>query len=444
MNLSFDHFKSKINSIFQRFLKLSLIKKGLVAILILVTLFAGYKFTIGAKSKTPEYQTAQVEKGTLITSVTASGTVSSANSAEISTQATGIVKEVYVANEDIVSVGQTIAALALDQSSSQKAAAAYASYLSAVNSLNSAKSKMNSLQAALFTANQTFVKGKGSSSDPDTADPTYVIQRANWLQAEADYNNQQGVISAAEASLSSASLSLAQTSATITAPISGTISNLTLTPGLPVSGGNSSSSSTNSTTTTASQSIGNIKLEGAGLQASVSLTEIDVTKVKVGQKVTMVLDAFSDKTFTGKVASIDTNGSVISGVTAYPAVIIFDTAPDNIYPNMAVTATIITDVKDNVLLVPSTAVQIANGQSYVREQRNGVVTQVNVETGESNDTQTEITSGATEGETIIIGTVSNGTTSTSTTSPFGGSGIGGFGGGAGRGGGNATFRRTGQ
>lgn len=441
MNL-FKNIIVRLKSIWHGFLKLSIFKKVIIILIILGVIFGAYKLTIGKKSTTPQYQTAQVEKGTLVTSVTASGTISSASNVSITTQVGGTVRSVYVKNGDTVSAGQSIADITLDQDSAQKSAAAYASYLSAQNNVNSATAKINSLQSALFKANQTFVNGKGNTPNPNTTDPTYIQQNADWLQAQADFNNQQGVINAANASLTSASLSYAQLSPTITAPISGTISNLNLTLGLQITTTSNSSSNSNSNT---AQSVGNIKTDGSSLQASVNLSEIDVTKVKVGQKATMVLDAFPDKTFTGKVSSINTNGSVSSGVTTYPATITFDTSPDNIYPNMAVTATIITDVKDEVLLVPSTAVQSSNGQSYVRVQKNGQVTQVSVETGESSDTQTEITSGVSEGDTVIVGTISTTTTSTgATTSPFGGSGFGGAVRVGGGGGGNATFRRASQ
>jgi macrolide-specific efflux system membrane fusion protein len=300
-----------------------------------------------------------------------------------------------------------------------------------IKKLNSAKAKMNSLQSALFKANQTFVNGKGTS-DPDTDDPTYIQQRADWLQAEADYNNQANVIKQAEAALASAWLSYAQLSPTITAPMSGTVKNLSITPGLTISGSSSTSSngSTTDTNTGSSQTVGVITLENGTPQASVNLTEIDVVKVKPGQKVTLTLDSHPDKTFTGKVSAVNTNGSVSSGVTTYPTTITFDTAVDTIYPNMAVNATIITDVENNVILVPSGAIQTSNGTSSVRVMKNGQPTSVQVEIGGSNDTQTKIISGISEGDTIVTGQT-GGTTSKSTgttTSPFGNT-RGGFGGG---------------
>jgi len=418
MKLFIEKLSLKIKFIWKKFLKLSLIKKIIIVGVLGIVLFFAGQTILNNKNSEPQYQTSVVEKGTLVTSITSSGVITSANNASITTQATGIVNEVYVKNGDYVYQGQNIASVILDQPSLQKQAAAYASYLGAQNSLNSAKNQINSLQAALFQANQTFVKGAGTN-DPITNDPTYIIQRANWLKAETDYINQQNVIVQAQALLNSASLSLSQVSSVITAPISGTISNLNLAPGLPIS------SVATSDTSSSSQSVGNVKLEGGNLQALVNLTEIDVTKVRVGQKVTLVLDAFPDKTFTGKVSAINTNGSVSSGVTTYPTTITFDTSTDSIYPNMAVTATIIITVKQDVLLIPSGALQTQNGVSFVRILKNGNITQVEVQVGESSDTQTEIQSGISEGDEVITGITATGVSSGATTaSPFGGSGLG--------------------
>ncbi len=435
--------KAKVVFATQWFWKLSLLKKIIIFMLFVGVLwFGGSQILAATQKQEIQYQTAKVEKGTLVTSVTASGTVSSGNSASITSNATGIVKELYVKNGDTVSAGDAIALVSLDQSAQAEQTQAWASYLSAQNNLNAAKSKMNSLQAALFKANQEFVTDAGTDS-PDTADPKYIMEKATWQQAEADYNNQSGVIAQAEAALSSASLAYAQLSATITAPMSGVVSNLSITPGLSISNTNSSSSSnsdSSSSNTSASNTFGTITLAESTPQASVNLSEIDVTKVKVGQKVTMTLDAFTGKTFTGKVAAINTNGTTTSGVTVYPVTLSFDTAVDNMYPNMAVSATIITDVKSDVLLVPVGAVQTSNGESTVRVMRAGQVSVVSVTTGDSNDTQIEILSGLTEGESVVTGQTGGTTTRVSgqTTSPFGSTGFGG------RSGGNASGGGSGQ
>ncbi len=404
----------------------SKIRLAIVIILLIAGGYFGYK-NYAAKNQAPVYQTAQVQKETLINSVTASGNITTANNVSITIQAAGVVKEVLVKNGDKVTQGQTIATLTLDQASQQKAAAAYASYLSAKNALDNANAKYNSLQNTLFVTNQKLIND-AVARGLLTTDPTYIEENATWLQSEADYKDQATAISAAQTSLSAASLNLSQISSTITAPAAGVIKGLTITPGAIVT---VTSSSSNSTST--SQVLGSVYQEGP-IQSQVNISEIDSTKVSEGQKATLILDAFPNLTFTGKVVSINTNGVVSSGVTSYPAVISFDSGNDHIYPNMAVTAKIITNIKPDVILVPSAAIQA--GQ--VRVMKNGKVTSVPVEVGDSNDTQTEITSGINEGDNVVVGTTnpSAGTGTGGTASPFGSTrgGFGGFGGG-GRGGG---------
>jgi len=222
--------------------------------------------------------------------------------------------------------------------------------------------------------------------------------------------------------------------------MSGVVSNLSITPGLTIAVSSvSQNSSSNTSSSGNSQTIGTITLEDGTPQASISLTEIDVVKIKPSQKVTLTLDALPDKTFTGKVSAVNTNGSVSSGVTTYPTTITFDTAVDTIYPNMAVNATIITDVKNNVILVPSSAVQTSNGISTVRVMKDGQPTSVQVEVGDSNDTQIEIISGVNVGDTVVTGQTGATTPgSTGATSPFGNT-RGGFGGAGAPGGGGQIF-----
>lgn len=404
----------------------------MVVIVLAVMGFLGYKNFSNASQK-PQYQTAQAQKGSLIQSVSASGNITTANNVSVTIQASGVVNQVMVKNGDQVSQGQILATLTLDQASQQKQAAAYASYLSAKNALDAANAKYNSLQATLFTDNQKFINdavARGLTTD----DPTYIEEHATWLQSEADYKNQATAVSAAQSSLAAASLNLSQLSTTITAPVTGVVKGLTITPGAIVT---VTSSSANATS--ASQVLGSIYQPGA-LQAQVNISEIDSVNVSEGDKVTMTLDAFPNSTFTGKVVSINTNGVVSQGVTTYPAVISFDAGNDHIYPNMAVTAKIITKIENDVVLVPSSAVQSGANGPTVRVMKNNKIINVPVEVGGANDTQTVITSGINDGDTVVTGIIqTKATTSGQTTSPFGATrGFGGgvlFRPGGGRGGG---------
>lgn len=410
---------------------------ALILIIIIVGIFVFSK--ILSSSKRPQYQTAEVTKGTLVVALTESGQVSVANKVSIVTQASGIVSNIYVKSGDTVNAGDKIADITLDTAGQQRQAQAWSSYLSAQNSLNNANAQAYSLQSALFVANQKFVNDKGilNPTDQQKLDPVYIEENATWLAAEAAYKNQSGVIAQAQASLNNASLFYQLTSGVITAPIAGEVSDLILTKGMQIG---SSNTTAGSSTNTSNQTIASIKT-GNSTTVTVSIAEVDASKVKVGQKATITFDALSNKTFTGKVMGINTTGVVASGVTTYPAVIqLDDISNSNILPNMNATSNIITNVKDNVLLVPSSAVQTVGSQSSVKVLKNSQVTTVNVVVGDSSDSQTEIASGLSVGDTVVTSTISTGTTSQSSgTSPFsGGLRLGNFGGG----GGGGTSRST--
>lgn len=392
------------------------IKKYVIIALILVAVIFGATKLFGNKNSKPQYQTAKAEKGNLITTVTASGTISSGNNVSITTSATGVVKNVYVKNEDKVIKGQKLAEITLDQDSNQKYLSAYSSYLSAQNSLKSTQSTLYSLDSAMWAANQKF-KNDAQQRTLTVDDPTYIQQNDDWKASEAKVINQQAVITQSKINVQSSYISYIQASPVIYSPISGIVSNLNIAPGLLLV-----ASTTGNSNTVPLQRVGTITVKQGQMQATVSLTEIDIVKVKIGQKATVTLDAFPDKTFAGQVSAINTDGQVSSGVTTYPTTIVFNTDLQNIYPNMAVNANIITNIKNDVILVPNAAVETVNGQTMVKVLKNNQETNVQVELGDSNDSQTEIISGINEGDTVITGTtISTGAIrSTGTnTSPFG-------------------------
>ncbi len=181
--------------------------------------------------------------------------------------------------------------------------------------------------------------------------------------------------------------------------------------------------------------------------AQISLNEVDAAKIKVGQKVNVAFDAIDGLKISGVVAEIDALGTVSQGVVTYNVKIVLDTQDDRIKLGMSVSATIITAVKQDVVMVLSSAVKTQNGNSYVEmfdqpiqnPSSQGVTSDVPprqqvVQIGISNDTETEIISGIKEGDQIItrIITVSAAKPATTQAPSL-------FGTGGGTGGGNRTF-----
>mgnify|MGYP001575623539 CR=1 FL=1 len=170
--------------------------------------------------------------------------------------------------------------------------------------------------------------------------------------------------------------------------------------------------------------------------AEISLNEVDAAKIKLNQKATLTFDAIERLSLTGQVTDIDTLGTVSQGVVTYNVKITFDTQDDRVKSGMSVTAAIITDIKQDALLIPNSAIKTNNAGSYVEifdqelpprlnKQGNSSVIpprQQPVEIGESNDNSTEIISGLKEGDKIVTRTITAVKTTVAPTAPsiFGG------------------------
>ncbi|MBU4512840.1 efflux RND transporter periplasmic adaptor subunit [Patescibacteria group bacterium] len=142
--------------------------------------------------------------------------------------------------------------------------------------------------------------------------------------------------------------------------------------------------------------------------AKITLNEIDVAQVKVGQKATLQFDAAPDLSITGKVAEVDTLGAVTQNVVSYGVKIAFDVDDERIKPGMTVSTSIIIDSKQNILLIPLSAVKAMGNSSYVEVLVNGQPQSKTIVTGLSNDIMIEIVSGLEQGEEVISQTISNG------------------------------------
>jgi HlyD family secretion protein len=167
--------------------------------------------------------------------------------------------------------------------------------------------------------------------------------------------------------------------------------------------------------------------------AEISLNEVDAANVKVGQKVTLIFDALSEVSISGKVLEVDSIGTASQGVVSYGVKISFDTQDERVKPGMSVTADIITDIKQDVLVLPNSAIKSQGNSKYVefveasddiKQKLLASVSaislpsspkQQSIETGISNDTSTEIVSGLNEGDVVVTSTVSSSTSSNSST-----------------------------
>ncbi len=243
-------------------------------------------------------------------------------------------------------------------------------------------------------------------------------------------NGGSGTLDLRSQELALESAQLAYDNSFIRAPFDGTVAQLTINVGDNVSSG-----------TTIGTFITQQKV------ADITLNEVDVAKIKIGDKATLTFDAIDNLSISGKVSSIDLVGTVSQGVVSYNVKIVFDTQDERIKSGMSVSAAIITNSKQDIIVAPTSAIKTQGNISYVdvvpKETKttdssgttlDTTPTQQQVEIGISDDTSTEIISGLNEGDKIVTKTIS-GSTAKTTTAPslFGGAGTRNVGGGSVRG-----------
>ncbi len=281
-----------------------------------------------------------------------------------------------------------------------------------LNNLNSYNSAVQDQQKAIDSANNSIASAQNNLDQAQLNLNTKLEP-----PTDADIASAKAQITSAQAQLDTALEAYRNT--TVTAPFDGIIASLT------AKKGDQASSGSALATLITSQQV-----------AQISLNEVDAAKVKTGQKATLTFDAIDGLTLAGHVAEIDTIGTATQGVVNYTVKIALDSQDDRVKPGMSVNASVITDAKTDVLAVPSSAIKTAGGTSYVeiidgQESSSAAATSTQtqpgvtsptaprrqtVETGISNDTLTEITSGLNEGDNVVVQTITPTAAKTATNS----------------------------
>ena len=152
------------------------------------------------------------------------------------------------------------------------------------------------------------------------------------------------------------------------------------------------------------------------LTFDMSLDELDINQVEVGQTVEVTCDSLEDMgTIEGVVTKVSVAGTTSNGVTTYPVTVQIDNPPDGLLPGMNVDAVIVVDEATDAVAVPVSAVQRGN-IVYVKDESatntdgtmvNGTLLPdgwraVEVETGLSDENYIEITSGIAEGDIVYV------------------------------------------
>jgi len=170
------------------------------------------------------------------------------------------------------------------------------------------------------------------------------------------------------------------------------------------------------------------------LQIKASVPEADATRLKVGQTASITWNALTDARVTGKVSAISPTAAAGNNTVQYPITVSLDSAPEGAKLGQSVKVTVTVGEVPDAIYVPAAAVRTAGNRTTVIVVKDGKQETRAVQIGLKGDSFTEITSGVVVGEQVLLATVSSNTNTNQ--NPFGVPGGGGQfpGGGTGRGG----------
>jgi membrane fusion protein, macrolide-specific efflux system len=371
------------------------------------------------------YTTATVDKTTLNVTVSGSGNAVVSDVTEVQPGITGTVKDLSVKLGDTVAAGDLLFKIT-NPDLSAAVQRAKTSYTQAKQQLSNAKAGVLQAESALYKAEHPSAIG----TSPAVVDASAVkIAKQQLASAKLGRTGAEQSLTSAGTALSQAEDSADQR--TVTAPVDGVITVLNAQNGQSLSG-NSSNSSGSSAASASSSSNSAVEISDLStLRARVQINEVDLVNVKVGMAAVVTFDALPDLTASGTISAIAPTGLSSSGVVTYNVDITLKNLDPRLRPTMSCTAEITTASHPDALVVPSSAVRTdaTTAQKYVLvgNTTTGAITQTNVTTGIVVGTQTEILSGLTAGQTVLIG----GTASTGSTTTTGTGGGGGRGGGIG-------------
>jgi HlyD family secretion protein len=205
----------------------------------------------------------------------------------------------------------------------------------------------------------------------------------------ADLVAYQKAVDAAAAEVAVAEQAIAQ--ATIVSPIAGTVQGVTLAVGDEVD---------------AASSTASIVVVGAGgFEATTTVSVDDITDVKVGQKATLLPDG-SKRALTGSVSSISLTPDAAASTTSYRVVIGLDEPDADLDNGSTGAVSIVTESARSGLAVPTSAVSAIGDRHLVTVLDGTTTKRVPVDVGVVGETWTEITSGVTAGQQVVIADLS--------------------------------------
>lgn len=353
-------------------------KKLIAAGVLIAALIAGGIYSY--KSKPAQVllgPTVKVERGDVVSVVSATGTISPVNIVDVSSKISGLIKEVKVRENDQVTAGQVL--LVLDDT-----------HLQAL--VDQARARLANTSGNYERNERLHNIGAVSDQQLDASRTEYSIARATYDDAVSQLNE-----------------------TVIRSPINGQVIGKPIPAGQAVAPGVS--------TPMVLLTVADM----SKMQIQTQVDESDIGKIQTGQQVTFTVDAYPGKTFKGTVSNVSQKANVQSNVVYYSVLVDVDAAENLLKPTMTARVSISIAESKNTLVVPLAAVKMSGGQQYVMAVEKGKTETKAVTTGIVGEDKIEIISGVGERDEILASQVKAQTANGGQTGNKGGSMIPGMG-----------------
>jgi HlyD family secretion protein len=332
------------------------------------------------------YRTAAVLRGSLEETVSATGTLEPVQTVSVAPEVSGRITAVHVDYNDAVEAGQLL--VELDQTT------LLARRTEARASLRSARAQVQQARATLAQARRTRERHERLGAYRAVAEQAVEEARTAVEQAQAGLANARAQVALAQATLSSLDTDLERTR--IVSPIDGVVLRRACEPGQTVAA------------TFQPPLLFELAPRLDRMRLHLNVDEADIGRVEVGQLVRFEVDAFPDDRFEGPLVQIRNAPVTVQNVVSYEVVIEVEETARQLRPGMTATAEILTDAREDVLLVPNDALRFTpegreGGADRVwREGPDGPVA-VAIDRGITDGRHTELRSdGLSEGDALLI------------------------------------------
>ena len=325
------------------------IRWGGGAAIVVVTVLVVLQWFGNGNSQPVRYQTAEVTRGTLTVTVTATGTLEPVNQVEVGSEISGTIQTVLVDFNDRVKQGQALAILDTDQLRARVNQASAALALANAR-VKQAEATVLETKTKLRRARELEKSGLCSAEECDAAQATFARAEADLVSAEAQVVGAQSSLEAEQTTLNKA---------TIHSPINGIVLNRDVEPGQTVAA------------SFQTPVLFILAEDLTQMELHVDVDEADIGQVKEGQNAEFTVDAYADRNFRATITEVHFASQTVEGVVTYETVLRVDNSDLLLRPGMTATADIMVKQIADVLLLPNAALRFTPPTQEERESTGG-------------------------------------------------------------------------